>query len=141
MRWMISEQDCERLRSFAEKLRASLFEQGLSTNEMHWASALFAHEGSEDSVVLPDLASQLDDARHLMGGAVMGTDPHRSVVDSNLKLHGIANLHVTSLAIFPDGRAQLPTLTLMALSLRLADHLVAALRPVSTLRPGSADAH
>ncbi len=69
------------------------------------------------------LLRDLTDARHLMGGARMGTDPRTSVVDPDLRVHGVTNLHVVSLATFPDGSAQLPTLTLMALALRLADRL------------------
>lgn len=65
----------------------------------------------------------VEDARHLMGGACMGSDPVRSVVDGNLRVHGLQNLFVASAAVLPDGRAQLPTMTVMALSLRLAEYL------------------
>jgi choline dehydrogenase-like flavoprotein len=65
----------------------------------------------------------MDDARHAMGGACMGLDPRRSVVDRELRVHGLQNLFVASAAVFPDGSPQLPTLPLMALSMRLAEHL------------------
>ena len=69
----------------------------------------------------------LDDARHAMGGACMGTDPRSSVVDAELRAHGVANLSIASAAVFPTGGAQLPTLTMMALALRLADRLAGRL--------------
>ncbi len=65
----------------------------------------------------------LEDARHAMGGACMGDDPRTSVVDREMRVHGVGNLSVASAAVFPDGSAQLPTLTMMALALRLAERL------------------
>jgi choline dehydrogenase-like flavoprotein len=38
-------------------------------------------------------------------------------------VHGLRNLFIASAAVFPDGSPQLPTLPLMALTLRLAQHL------------------
>jgi choline dehydrogenase-like flavoprotein len=58
-----------------------------------------------------------------MGGACMGIDERDSVVDADLRVHGVRNLFVASAAVFPDGSPQLPTLPLMALTLRLAEHL------------------
>ena len=54
----------------------------------------------------------------------MGDDPQQSVVDRDLRVHGLANLHVASCAVYPSGGSSNPTFTLMALSLRLADHLL-----------------
>jgi choline dehydrogenase-like flavoprotein len=69
----------------------------------------------------------LEDARHAMGGACMGRDPRTSVVDAEMRVHGVGNLSIASAAVFPDGSAQLPTLTMMALALRLACRLEARL--------------
>ena len=69
----------------------------------------------------------LEDARHAMGGACMGGDPRTSVVDAGMRVHGVGNLSIASAAVFPDGSAQLPTLTMMALTLRLAGRLEARL--------------
>lgn len=59
---------------------------------------------------------------HMMGGTRMGTDPKHSVVDSDLKVHGIDNLHVVvvSCSVFPTGGSSNPTFTMMALALRKA---------------------
>jgi choline dehydrogenase-like flavoprotein len=63
------------------------------------------------------------DTYHMMGGLRMGTDPAASVVDANLKVHGLSNLYIASCAVFPSGSSSNPTFTLMALALRLADQL------------------
>jgi hypothetical protein len=69
------------------------------------------------------------DTNHAMGGTRMGSDPANSVVDSDLAVHGLENLHVASCAVFPSGSSSNPTFTMMALTLRLADHLAARLAP------------
>ena len=60
---------------------------------------------------------------HTTGTSRMGTTPNIGVVDLNLRVHGTDNLYVCSNAAFPSGSAVNPTLTLTALSMRLADHL------------------
>jgi glucose dehydrogenase len=61
---------------------------------------------------------------HIMGTTIMGTDPATSVVDSNCRTHQHANLYIAGSSVFTTGGAVNSTLTLAALSLRLADHLV-----------------
>ena len=60
---------------------------------------------------------------HHMGTTRMHDDPTRGVVDRNCKVHGIDNLYVTGGSVFPTSGAANPTLTIVALTLRLADHL------------------
>jgi hypothetical protein len=60
---------------------------------------------------------------HHMGTTKMGFSETDSVVDKNCKLHGIDNLYVTGSSVFPTFGFANPTLTIVALSLRLADHL------------------
>ncbi|HXR19666.1 MAG TPA: GMC family oxidoreductase [Steroidobacteraceae bacterium] len=60
---------------------------------------------------------------HHIGTARMGSDPRDSVVDVNCRVHGVGNLFVASSATFPTSGQANPTLTLVALSLRLAEHL------------------
>jgi choline dehydrogenase-like flavoprotein len=59
-----------------------------------------------------------------MGGTAMGVDPRSSVVDPDLRMHGVANLSVASCATYPSGGSSNPTFTLMALTLRLAERLM-----------------
>lgn len=61
---------------------------------------------------------------HAAATCRMGSSPASSVVDENLRVHGVDNLWVCSNAVFPTGAAVNPTLTLTALSLRLAKHLL-----------------
>jgi choline dehydrogenase-like flavoprotein len=63
---------------------------------------------------------------HHLGTARMGTTPSTGVVDADCRVHGIANLYVASGAVFPTSSQANPTLTIVALALRLADRLKAA---------------
>jgi choline dehydrogenase-like flavoprotein len=60
---------------------------------------------------------------HHMGTTRMDNDPAKGVVDSNCRVHGVSNLFVASSSVFPTGGTASPTLTIVALALRLADHL------------------
>jgi choline dehydrogenase-like flavoprotein len=116
--WRITNNELATLRSFAVHLR-NRFDSVNLFDGIAWNSDLFT----------PNVPLRgLDDARHAMGGACMGNDPRSSVVDANLAVHGVENLSIASAAVFPDGSPQLPTLPLVALTLRLADRLVRQLR-------------
>jgi choline dehydrogenase-like flavoprotein len=60
---------------------------------------------------------------HHMGTTRMSDDPKTGVVDKNCKVHGIANLHIAGASCYATAAASNPTLTCIALSLRLSDHL------------------
>lgn len=60
---------------------------------------------------------------HHIGATRMSDDPVRGVVDRDLKVHGLANLHVCGASVMPTGGHANPTLTIVALALRLAEHL------------------
>jgi choline dehydrogenase-like flavoprotein len=60
---------------------------------------------------------------HHMGTTRMSADPKQGVVDANCRVHGLANLYIGGAAVYATAGAVNPTLTLVALSLRLADHL------------------
>ncbi len=64
---------------------------------------------------------------HLMGTTRMADDPRRGVVDADLKVHGVDNLYIASSSVFPTVGFSNPTLTVVALTLRLCDHLTARL--------------
>ena len=63
------------------------------------------------------------DASHHMGTTRMGTDPERSVVTPELRLHGIDNVYLAGASVFPTSGCANPTFTIVALSIRLAEHL------------------
>ena len=60
---------------------------------------------------------------HMMGSTRMGDDPGNSVTDARGRVHGMENLYVAGSSLFPSAAAANPTLTIVALSLRLADYL------------------
>jgi choline dehydrogenase-like flavoprotein len=62
---------------------------------------------------------------HHMGTTRMAADPRQGVVDADCRVHGVANLYVAGCSVFATSGYANPTLTLVALSLRLADHLEA----------------
>ncbi|MFL6689493.1 MAG: GMC oxidoreductase [Alphaproteobacteria bacterium] len=65
----------------------------------------------------------MDWGNHHLGTTRMHDDPKQGVVDANAQVHGLANLFVAGSSIFPTYSASNPTLNLVALTLRLADHL------------------
>ena len=65
------------------------------------------------------------DASHHMGTARMSVDPCDGVVDVNCKVHDVDNLYVAGSAVFPSAGYANPTLSIVALTLRLAMHLKA----------------
>lgn len=60
---------------------------------------------------------------HHMGTTRMHHDPKKGVVNENCQVHGISNLFVAGSACFPTAGSPNPTLTIVALSLRLSDYL------------------
>jgi nucleoside-diphosphate-sugar epimerase/choline dehydrogenase-like flavoprotein len=60
---------------------------------------------------------------HHSGTARMAASPEHGVVDADCRVHGMANLFVASSAVLPTSSQANPTLTIVALALRLADHL------------------
>jgi choline dehydrogenase-like flavoprotein len=60
---------------------------------------------------------------HHMGTTRMHSDPRHGVVDPNSRVHGITNLYIAGSSIYPSVGISNPTLTIIALALRLADHL------------------
>ncbi len=69
--------------------------------------------------------AQASDGFHQIGTARMSRDPRQGVVDADARVHGVANLFLAGSAIFPSSGQANPTLTAVALALRLAAHLKA----------------
>ncbi|GAB6900428.1 FAD-dependent oxidoreductase [Kineosporia succinea] len=61
---------------------------------------------------------------HHLGGVRMSPDPATGVVDADARVHEVPNLFVAGSSVFPTGGSVNPTLTIVALSLRLGAHLV-----------------
>jgi len=63
-------------------------------------------------------------AGHIMGTCRMGDDPQSSVVDKFQRSHDHKNLYLVGSSTFPTGATANPTLTLAALSLQTAKHIL-----------------
>ena len=60
---------------------------------------------------------------HHMGTTRMHTDPKFGVVDENCRVHSTSNLFITGPSVFPTGGYANPSLTIVALAIRMADHI------------------
>lgn len=65
---------------------------------------------------------------HQMGTTRMSADPRHGVVDADCQVHGVRNLYVAGSSVFTTAGQANPTLCLLALTIRLADHLRTGLR-------------
>ena len=59
---------------------------------------------------------------HPSGATAMANNPEEGVCDENLKVYGLNNLYLISNSVFPHMGSNPPTLTIVALALRLAAH-------------------
>jgi choline dehydrogenase-like flavoprotein len=80
----------------------------------------------------------IDRYAHLVGGCRMGSDPRRSVVDSDQRAWDVPNLFIADGSVMPTQGSANPAITIMALAARLAQRLdlkrVAARAPRSRRR-------
>ena len=74
-----------------------------------------------------DVKAQLTVNGHHIGTTRMSAEAEDGVVDSNLKVHSIDNLYVAGSSVFRTTGISNPTFTIIALSIRLAEHLRQAL--------------
>jgi choline dehydrogenase-like flavoprotein len=65
----------------------------------------------------------LSSAHHNIGTTRMHDNPRQGVVDGNCKVHSIANLYIAGSSVFPTSSYANPTLTIVALGIRLGDHV------------------
>jgi choline dehydrogenase-like flavoprotein len=59
---------------------------------------------------------------HHMGTTRMHNDPRQGVVDANGLVHGMSNIYIAGSSVFPTSGCSNPTLTIVAMALRMADH-------------------
>ena len=74
---------------------------------------------AEGDAWVPDVVGSF----HQMGTTRMSADPKLGVVNSDCRVHGLANLYVAGSSVFSTAGQANPTLCLLALTLRLADHI------------------
>lgn len=76
--------------------------------------------GNDVPMLLEDVKAVLG---HHIGTTRMSANPSQGVVDGDCRVHGVANLFVASSSVFPTSSHANPTLTIVAMAIRLADHL------------------
>jgi choline dehydrogenase-like flavoprotein len=115
--WQVSPLEWKTIQHFTQMAKRALEAAGLAT-----------------VVAQPELAQEdgyrrvtFDDSYHWMGGTRMARSAAEGVVDTDLKLHGVRNAYVCSASVYPASGFANPVHTLLALAIRLADHL--ATRP------------
>ena len=113
LNWLLGEQTARSIRVSAELLARAL------GAELRGRAHLSVSETAPWNDAYP--------ADHHMGTTRMSEDPHEGVVDPHCRVHGIENLFVAGSSVFPTGGASTPTLTIVALAIRLADRLLEVL--------------
>ena len=111
--WRYNRLDVQTVETSFALLRADLQEQSIGTLD------LAPNETDIETVIRRDGAY----GGHHIGTARMGSSPTTGVVDRDGKVFGINNLYLAGSAVFPTSSQANPTLTIVALALRLADHL------------------
>lgn len=76
------------------------------------------------------------DVAHPTGATRMSRTPEDGVVDTNCKVHGVEGLYIVGSSVFPTTGHANPTLTIVALALRLAAHLKSILPHTAHSRRG-----
>lgn len=111
--WRLTEREKRSIRILYEVLGREAGRSGLGRVQlMDWLRT--------DDPMWP---STLGGGWHHMGTTRMHENPRQGVVDAHCTVHGIDNLHVAGSAVFPTAGAANPTLTLIAMTLRLSDRL------------------
>ena len=75
----------------------------------------------DDTGLLYD--DMLSFGQHHMGTTRAHVSPRQGVVDGDLRIHGVANAYAAGSSVFATGGCVPPTLTIVALSIRLSRHL------------------
>ncbi|KQN90904.1 hypothetical protein ASE95_11465 [Sphingomonas sp. Leaf231] len=77
----------------------------------------------EEDALEPAMLDAAAYGGHHSGTTRMSADPRNGVVDRDCRVHGVAGLYIASASVTPTSSQANPTLTAIALALRLADHL------------------
>lgn len=109
--WRLLPQDLDGVRRFEDRMLNGLASCGVKTRRIRHDRDL---EGWP--VMMPS-------SKHHMGTTRMSREPGLGVVDENCRMHDVGNLYVAGSSVFPTVGMANPTLEIIALAVRLADHL------------------
>ena len=116
--WKMTEQDVRSIASSLRLIRDAIGSSGVGT--VDFDDATLEARIRTDAVPI---------GGHHIGVARMSAEPQHGVVDPTLRVHDLDNLYLASGAALPTSSHANPTLTILALTLRLADQLKGAPRP------------
>ncbi|MBE9190513.1 GMC family oxidoreductase [Gloeocapsopsis crepidinum LEGE 06123] len=71
---------------------------------------------------------------HHIGTTRMSTNPRQGVVNEHCQVHGVSNLYVAGSSVFPTSGLSNPTLTIVALAIRLADEIKQQMKDTPTVK-------
>jgi choline dehydrogenase-like flavoprotein len=108
--WRIASEDREGLRRYFALLGTELRSLGLVERSPDFPD--------------PDRNESYRDSSHPLGTTRMGATAREGVVDADLRVFSTSNLYLCGSSVFPTGGNVNPTLTIIALALRLAEHLL-----------------
>ncbi|WP_370480028.1 FAD-dependent oxidoreductase [Tamlana flava] len=119
LHWDLTELDKHSMRKIYEIFGEAVGKSGIGRVKMY--DFLWKANNSE-------MLKTLGGGWHHMGTTKMHDDPKQGVVDANCKIHGLSNLFIAGSGCCSTAGAPNPTLNLVALSLRLSDHLKTLMR-------------
>jgi choline dehydrogenase-like flavoprotein len=112
------------IKNFNFATRVHFTRTDITNQAIKWAQdelkTILSKAGTQDIEVKTRATIRAD---HATSTCRMSNEEDSGVVDSDLRVHGVDNLFICSNAVLPNGAAVNPTLTLIALTERLADHL------------------
>jgi choline dehydrogenase-like flavoprotein len=114
--WRVQHAELRTMRAITEAVGRSL--QRLGFGEMTPATWLDAPQVERE---------ELADTYHHAGTTRMSDDPTTGVVDTDCRVFGVDNLYVAGSSVFPTSGYANPTLTIVALAIRLSDTLLTRL--------------
>jgi choline dehydrogenase-like flavoprotein len=114
LHWRIGELERRTLCEYIRTVASEFERLGLGSFDLKQVAFL------DDSVSWIRMAH---DSAHHMGTTRMHESPQQGVVDPDCRVHGVDNLYIGSSAVFPTSARSNPTLTILALCLRMADRL------------------
>ena len=110
LNWKVNSQERQDLHRFHKVLGTYLEKHNIGRLEQHFPA---------DEAAQPPFF----DAFHHMGTTRISDRPDKGVVDRNCRLHSVNNLFIAGSSVFPTGGHANPTLTIVAIAIRLSDHI------------------
>ncbi|MFD2741002.1 FAD-dependent oxidoreductase [Sulfitobacter aestuarii] len=107
--WQVTEQEMHTVKRATEIFSREISRKGIGR--------VWSEVPREDY----DWPSYVARGKHHCGTTRMSDGPKTGVVNADCRIHGMENLYISSCSVFPTNGYATPTLTIAALSIRLAD--------------------